>query len=249
MVLKCLGSSSYGNCYLLENDKECLIIEAGISLKEVKKALDFDLSKVVGVIVSHEHGDHAKYIKEYAKAGLEVYMSLGTAENVDADFIKINILKPGYWYQLGEFNITSFRVEHDAAEPYGFIIRHPEMGTLLFASDTEYIKYNFSSLNLNHIVVECNYSQKIIDNRVSTGNTVKSLRDRILLSHMELETCKEFVKVNKTSCLYNVVLIHLSDANSDENMFKKEAQNVVGPGVKVFVADKDKEININILPF
>lgn len=55
MILKCLGSSSKGNCYLLIGDSETLIIEAGIKFKEVKKALDFDLSNVVGCCISHEH--------------------------------------------------------------------------------------------------------------------------------------------------------------------------------------------------
>lgn len=55
MKLKVLGSSSKGNCYLLESDKEVLIIELGISFKEIKKALNFDISKVVGALVTHEH--------------------------------------------------------------------------------------------------------------------------------------------------------------------------------------------------
>jgi len=55
MFLKCLGSSSLGNCYLIHNDSECLIIEAGISFKSVKEYLGHDISKIVGVCVSHEH--------------------------------------------------------------------------------------------------------------------------------------------------------------------------------------------------
>ena len=55
MFIKCLGSSSAGNCYLLEDDNEILILEAGISFKEVKKAIDFRVEKIKGVLVSHEH--------------------------------------------------------------------------------------------------------------------------------------------------------------------------------------------------
>lgn len=55
MYLKCLGSSSSGNCYILENENEALIIEAGINLSEVKKALNFNISKIRGVLISHEH--------------------------------------------------------------------------------------------------------------------------------------------------------------------------------------------------
>ena len=234
MKLRCLGSGSSGNCYLLENERECLVLEAGLPLKEVKIALDFNISKIVGVLASHSHKDHFGYAKEYVSAGINVYT--------------VNNVRKGYWYKIGGFTITPFECVHDV-ECLGFIIQHEEMGTLLFATDTEYIKYNFKNQNLNHIMVECNYSQKIIDNRVSQGDTNKSLRDRVLLSHMELETCKSFIQANKTSSLYNVCLLHLSDGNSDERLFQEEIQAVVGRDVKVTVADKGLEVNLDLFPF
>lgn len=246
MKLRCLGSSSLGNCYLLENERECLVLEAGLPLKEVKKALDFDISKIVGALVTHEHQDHAKYVKEYQKAGIFVAMSDGTAEKIGSDDY---IIRPGYWYRYGNFNITPFPVIHDAAEPLGFIIRHNDIGTLLFASDTEYIKLNFRKLQLNHIMIECNYSQKIIDDRMHQGQTVKSLRDRVLQSHMELETCKEFIRQNRTEMLDNIILLHLSDGNSNQKQFIQEIQEVAGQSVRIYAADKGLTINLDIIPF
>ena len=70
MELKILGSSSKGNGYVLEADNEALIIEAGVKLLEAKKAVGFNISKVVGCIVTHQHNDHAGYVQEYAKAGV-----------------------------------------------------------------------------------------------------------------------------------------------------------------------------------
>lgn len=55
MKLKVLGSGSSGNCYILENDAEALIIEAGLPFMEVKKVLNFNVRKVQGVVISHEH--------------------------------------------------------------------------------------------------------------------------------------------------------------------------------------------------
>ena len=250
MNLKCLGSSSLGNCYLLENESECLIIEAGIPFKEVKKALDFNTSKIVGVLISHEHGDHFKYVKDYLIAGIPIMSSQGTWSTLPYEVeISDKVMRSGYWYQLGNFTITPFQVIHDAAEPFGFIIRHPDIGALLFATDTEYIKQNFAKLKANHILIECNYSQEIIDGRVYSGSTDKGLRDRVLQSHMELETCKEFIGVNKTVNLDNVVLLHLSDGNSNARLFTEEIQSVVGPNVMVTVADKGITVNLDILPF
>lgn len=250
MQLKCLGSNSSGNCYLLENKEECLVLEAGLPFKEVKKALGFNISKIVGVIVTHEHGDHFKYAGDYLKAGIPIMTSQGTWSTFPYDVeISEKVMRSGYWYQLENFNITPFPVVHDAVEPFGFIIRHPDIGTLLFASDTEYIKQTFKNLYLNHIMIECNYSQKIIDSRVHSRETDLGLRNRVLQSHMELETCKDFIEVNKSCKLDNVILLHLSDGNSDEKLFKEEIQSVVGRNVIVTVADKGVTLDLNILPF
>ena len=67
MKLKVLGSGSSGNCYILENDTEALIIEVGVPFKDVKVALNFDIKKIKAVIVTHEHGDHRRYWYEYVR--------------------------------------------------------------------------------------------------------------------------------------------------------------------------------------
>ena len=61
-----LGSSSKGNCYLLEYKNQVLILDAGVSFKEVQKALNFNIEKVVGVLITHEHMDHLKYATDFA---------------------------------------------------------------------------------------------------------------------------------------------------------------------------------------
>lgn len=247
MKFRCLGSGSSGNCYLLEDERECLIIEAGLPFKEVKKAIDFEVGKIVSVVGSHVHNDHFGYTHEYLKAGIPVYASEQTHSAIKDERIQ-RIINPGYWYQMGGFNVTPFHCVHDV-ECYGFIIRHEKIGTMLFATDTEYIKQNFKALKLNHIMIECNYSQKIIDSRVNQGDTDKGLRDRVLQSHMELETCKSFIQANKTSSLYNVCLLHLSDGNSGQRVFQNEVKQVVGAGTEVFVADKGLEIVLDLCPF
>ncbi|HXS59018.1 MAG TPA: MBL fold metallo-hydrolase, partial [Hanamia sp.] len=78
MILKVLGSSSAGNCYLLENEKETLIIEAGLRFDEIKRGLKYNLRKVCGCLVSHEHGDHCKGAKDMLNAGITIFASEGT---------------------------------------------------------------------------------------------------------------------------------------------------------------------------
>ena len=81
MELIVLGSSSDGNCYILQNGVEALILECGVAISEVKKAVDFNISKIAGALVSHEHGDHAKYIDDFLQSRIPVYASEGTIKN------------------------------------------------------------------------------------------------------------------------------------------------------------------------
>lgn len=216
MKLTCLGSGSAGNCYLLHNKTECLVIEAGIAFKEVKKALDFNISKIVGVVVSHEHGDHAKYLHEYIKVGIPVMApSMGHITGALSA-----ISKP--------FAVRTFPLVHDAPCT-GFLIEHPEVGRLLFATDTEYIRYKFK--NLNHIMIECNYSKDLLRESYYEG-----LQDRIKLTHMELDTCKDFIRANESHDLRTVCLMHLSDRTSNETVFQKEVQELVE--CPVYMANK-----------
>lgn len=241
-----MASGSKANCYILQNDEEVIILEAGIPFLEVKKFLDFDISKIKCVVATHEHQDHSKHIHEYAKAGIPIITSAGTIEKLN---LSVPEYRSGYWYQFGGFNITPFRVEHDCAEPFGFLIRHDEIGTMLFATDTQYIRYDFSNLRINHIMIECNYSDEIIKQNVAEGRLNESLKNRIIKSHMSLNTCKDFVINNSSSALDNVVLLHLSDGNSNEKEFQKEISKVIGTGTNVFIADKGLSVDLNIVPW
>lgn len=224
MKLKCLGSGSSGNCYMLESDSEVLVIEAGIPFMEVKKALDFNISKIVGVVISHSHGDHAKYAGEYEKAGIPVFRPY------ESDMEK-QVRK------YGDFVIKSFPLVHDVP-CCGFLIWHSDMGYLLYASDTEYVKYRFR--NLNHILVECNYSKSLVSEDAVN-------RSHILTGHMELQTVLDFLKANKNPELRNVVLLHMSSNNADPMEFITEAEKVVR--CPVYAAEKGLEVNLNLMPF
>lgn len=240
MKLKCLGSSSAGNCYILEYDKEALIIEAGIPLKEVKKALNFNISKIVGVIVSHAHKDHSGYISDYMKAGIEGYTSDETQEYLEISTGEYTrSLMPNKAYKIGNFTVQAFELIHDV-HCLGFYIKHEEIGKLLFITDTELVIQNFKSLNVNHILIEANYSNETIDK-------TKPNYEHVLTGHMELETTLNFLEKNKTPNLENAVLIHLSESNSNSDMFLNRAKEVVS--CNCFIANKGLEVELKLVPF
>jgi len=234
MILKILGSSSAGNCYILENDTEALIIEAGVNPKEVKKALDFNISKVIGVIVSHEHGDHAKYIRDFALLGITVYMPNDSKKYEWVQPIDVYPWTCGFTRDIGNFHITTFENVH-SVPCYGFYIQHPDIGNLVFATDTEYIKYRFK--DINHLLVEANYSKELLKN-----DSIN--RDHVITGHMELQTTLDFIHANDNSNLNTVCLLHLSDKNSDSAMFSQLTKDIV-PYADVYIADAGMEIELN----
>ena len=246
MRLKVLGSGSSGNCFLLENDSECLVLEAGVDFKEVLKALDFNISKVAGCLVSHEHKDHSKYIKQFIQSGIKIYMSAGTAEVIKIKSHYINTVPAGKAFKIGNYNIIAFKVQHDAVEPFGFYINHNETGNILFATDTYYISNRFK--DLNNILIECNYDSDILQKNIQNGVLSQALKNRIIRSHMELQTCIDCLKANDTRQVCNVVLIHLSDINSNAEDFKRKIQNIM-PFSDVYIAEKGLDVEFNKYKF
>lgn len=244
MELKVLGSCSRGNCYILESGTEALILEAGIPPKRVKVALGFNLSKVVGCLVTHEHGDHAKHAHDLGRLGITVYASRGTVEAIGATH-RTEVLAPRVRHRLGGFTVLPFPVEHDVREPYGYLIHHEEAGNVLFATDTYYLRYTFAGLN--NILLEANYALDILDEGVRRGTVHAAQRQRVLTSHMDIETCKEVLRANDLSAVNSIVLIHLSDSNSDADRFRREVAELTGK--RVHIATPGLVLPFNKTPF
>ncbi len=246
MKFQVLGSSSKGNCYVIYNDDEAIVIEAGIKLIEVKKALDFKISRIQGVLVSHEHGDHSKYVKEYLECGLSVFMSIGTSEGLNLKGIeKPVIVQAGNQYEIGGFKVRPFDVIHDAKEPLGYLINHAESGNILFLTDTHYSKYKFR--DLNHIVIEANYDSKIVERNIIEGKMPIAMLKRLQKSHMSIDTCIQLLHDNDLKNVNNIVLIHLSDGNSNAQEFKNKV--IQATGICTEVAEKDMIIPFNFQSF
>lgn len=238
MVLHVLGSSSKGNCYILSNEKESLIIEAGIKPSDVKEALNFDFSKVSGLLMTHEHGDHAKYMGLLMSYGIDIYASSGTHNAlVGYGWNRRPIIEANELYEIGGFKVKPFNVSHDVSEPLGFIIEHEDFGKLLFCTDSKTLPYKFSGLD--HILIEANYAFDLIPKH--------AIRDRVFQNHMEIGTTIHFLKNNDLTNVKNIVLLHLSDSNSNEVVFKQRVENIYTGNV--FVAKKGLEIELSNEPF
>ena len=250
MKLTILGSSSSGNCYILKaNSGQTLIVECGIPMAKIKTALRFDTRHCAGILISHEHGDHAGYVKQALKTSIPVFMSAGTKEAIEekglTGIFKPKVIEPLKAYLIGEFKILPFPVEHDARQPFGYLIEHPESGRILFATDTYYLPAVFPGLS--NIMIECNYDRGILDHNIEEGLIPTKLRDRIVQSHMEFDECVKALRANDLSMVNNILLIHLSSSNSDPDYFKEKIHEVTGKNV--MVATPGATIDFNKYPF
>lgn len=226
MKIKVIGSGSSGNCYRVSDGKTSLLLEAGLPIKKIKEGCDFDLSSISGCLISHEHGDHASGVKGIMAAGVDVWMSLGTANALEISSYRLHTLThtdSGYLtFNIGTFSVTPFKTHHDAAEPvFYLLISTVTHERLLFVTDTYYIDYTFKGLT--HIMIEANYSA---DALADADNDFR--RSRLRRSHMSIENCIEMLKANDLSQAREIWLIHLSTSNGDSEEFKRRVQEATG---------------------
>ena len=247
MNLKVLGSSSKGNCYLLQTETDTLILECGVKYKEIQKALNFNFSKVCACLVTHEHKDHSKSIKELTLAGIDCYMSMGTLKTMES--LNTHRLMPvisGMQFDVGDFTILPFDTEHDCEQPLGYLIYYKPTGErILFATDTYYLKNKFNKLN--YVLVECNFCKDTLDENIKAGYIAQEMKNRLLESHFSLEHVKEFLSANDLRHARKIVLLHLSDANSDAERMVDEIQKLTG--IDTEIADAGKNIEMEMYPF
>ena len=235
--IKTFGSSSKGNCYLLTEGGSSLLIEAGVNPSKLK----IPWAQVDGILLTHEHQDHGKYINQVLKrCGANVASTKGTLDALDVpDHRRIELdnndeTSFNTKNKACAWEIEAFDVEHDATDPVGFVIITPMGKVILFATDTYYIRYRFTYVNI--AMIECNYDLVRLEQRFQLGHIDKRQYSRILRSHFALDHVIKFFNANNSwqGNLEEVHLLHLSDRNSDAEYFRQEIAKVTG--VPVYIA-------------
>ena len=187
--------------------------------------------------------DHSRSLKDFKSMGIPVF----------APYEKF---EPHFYTKIyGEFDVKDFpltttdnRWTHTNADGsecpcYGFLITHPEMGRMLYVTDTNLIKWKFKGIN--HILLGTNYDKDL----VNVDNQSKA--NHVFRGHLSIDTACEFVKSNNSNDLQNVIMCHLSSENADSDSFiekmKKVAKNA---NVDVAVAGKSWDLkNPSECPF
>ena len=241
MELTVFGSNSAGNMYLLENDNEALLIEAGMRFVNIKRKLGNNISKISGCVITHAHHDHGGYVLDVLKAGINVYTSQGTIDKMRVDSHRLKPVQANEMFTCGNFKIIPFDVAHDCKEPYGYYINHPETGNILFVTDTFYIPNLFKGMS--HVIIEANFDKNIIQENFETGKIHLKVYERVHRSHMEIKTVCEFLKASDLSQVNNILLIHLSESNSNAKEFKSKIEGLTGK--QTHIASKGLSINLS----
>lgn len=236
--IRTVGSSSSGNCYIIECTTEegfveKLILEAGIRFKTVQKALNYDLSGISGCCISHCHGDHAGFAAQMAEKRIVMYSTQGTIDAIkrtkaDIRYVYMTKKTP---YNIGLFRVMAFETEHDAPDPCGFLIDCPDGNRIVFATDTYYLKYNFPNVTI--FMMECNYDEETLQQNIKMGIVHPSVGERVRRSHMSIRQCITTLKANDLSRTKGIILIHLSHDNSHVEDFKRRVQEATGRMVYV----------------
>lgn len=224
MKMKAIASGSNGNCIYINGGNTHILIDAGISCKRITAELKntgVDPKEISAVMITHEHTDHTSGLKIFLKHyGCPLYGTKDTLEEIaDAD-LKAEIpetcyspIVPGETFTVGDLEISTVHVLHDAADPVAYRIRCGDE-TLAVMTDTgnytpeivEFLK------GVDGILLESNHDIRMLE----IGSYPYSLKRRILSDHGHLSNERAGELLNKILHpeLKFVLLGHLSEENN-----------------------------------
>ncbi|PWG00506.1 MBL fold metallo-hydrolase [Levilactobacillus bambusae] len=193
MRVSVLASGSTGNACYIETDQERILVDAGLSGKKIEglmASIGRTMNDVDSLLVTHEHSDHRKSVgilaRRYPK--LNVYANKGTWDAMAPRIGKVsleqeNLFAPGTVQTLGDIDVESFAVSHDAAEPQFYALHHHNK-TFVILTDTGQVTDHMEGVisDADGYLVECNHDIQMLEN----GDYSWSLQQRIMSDHGHL---------------------------------------------------------------
>lgn len=218
-----INSGSNGNCYYVGNSHEAVLVDAGISCREIERRMTrmgLSMQRVKAVFISHEHSDHIKGVEVLSKKHrLPVYITQKTCRsgnlNINAELVNdFNSHQP---ITIGKLAVTAFSKHHDAADPYSFVISNNDLTVGVF-TDLGHACENVISYfkKCNAAFLECNYDEAMLN----TGHYPPHLKFRIKSSkgHLSNAQALELFTKHGHSKLSHLFLSHLSKDNNDPQL-------------------------------
>lgn len=219
------GSGSSGNCSCLFDEDGGLMIDAGVGVRRLKKAFsDYGLSiaRVHNILITHDHADHIQAVGRLSERQcLPVYASqlvhTGITENRYArkkvPAAMRHDIEPGVSFKLGRFEITPFRVPHDAHDNMGYLIGHDGVNFCLM-TDVGHVTEEMGRMiaQADYLVIEANHDEEML----RTGPYPQVLKARITCGtgHLSNRLCGEALTKYLTPRTRHIWLCHLSQENN-----------------------------------
>ena len=235
LAFGCLASGSSGNSYIVRSETTDILVDAGLSGKKIADRLK--LFGVDGypdsVLITHEHSDHVQGLPVLMKKGVRVYASEGTAEAISSGEDCLCRIKPGDSFRIGDIEVTSFSVSHDAADPVAFSFFR-EGARITIITDTGYVTedcFRFMK-KADILVLESNHDESML----RIGRYPWFLKQRILGSegHLSNEAAAQAVArmlaedvMSGERKYRKLLLAHLSKENNFPQMAVATMNNVL----------------------
>lgn len=257
MHITILGSGSAGNCTLIETDTTKLLVDAGLSGRQIAQRLALigrNLDQVSGVVLTHEHSDHTRGLGVLCRSrALPVYANRLTAEAVSTDpewqgrvRISWRLFSTGVSFEVGDLLVDSFSVPHDAQDPVGYVIRHPNSGISVgvltdLGHATKLVTERMRAMDV--LVVEANHDVKLLQDDAARP---WALKQRIMSRHGHLSNDAAATLTSEVACdkLRHVFLAHLSrDCNRPElaqQAVEEKLRKIGARHITIAVASQDK---------
>jgi phosphoribosyl 1,2-cyclic phosphodiesterase len=248
LFITSLNSGSNGNCYYIGNDREAILVDAGISCKETEKRmqrLGLSMSKVKAIFISHEHTDHIKGVQVISKKyQLPVYITDDTLLHGGLSLNEQVVLsfKAYVPIQIGDIVVTAFPKFHDAAEPHSFIVACNDIKIGVFTDIGAPCEHLISHFKQCHAAfLEANYDEAMLAN----GSYPYYLKKRISGGHGHLSNKQalDLFKAHKPAFMTHLLLSHLSKDNNNPalvlDLFNQHAGNT-----RIIVASRHEETAI-----
>ncbi|MCF8721859.1 MBL fold metallo-hydrolase [Nitrospina gracilis] len=242
-----LSSGSKGNALFVESDRACILIDNGLSLRELKMrmaAVERNVTDLDAVFLTHEHSDHIRGMKLLLnKHGIPVYATKGTfdgARRHHDPFEKAQCIAREDEVAVGDLRIESFPTPHDAAESVAYVVR---CGSLKLGhatdlgSSTPTVEARLKGMDV--LLIEANHDPDMLIN----GSYPWSLKKRVAseTGHLSNQTCGEMLSVLNHDKLQKVVLMHLSEKNNRPELALNHAHRALAASpVPVEVARQDR---------
>ncbi|OKL40597.1 MBL fold metallo-hydrolase [Pontibacter flavimaris] len=240
-----LNSGSNGNCYYIGNDREAVLVDAGISCRETEKRmkrLGLPMGKVKAIFVSHEHSDHIKGIPVLArKYKLPVYITPGTLYNCRLDFAGVEVLhfEAHETIQVGRIEVKAFPKLHDARDPHSFVVSCQEVRVGVFTDIGAPCDHVIAHFQQCHAVfLEANYDEGLLEK----GHYPYYLKNRIRggRGHLSNRQALSLFTGYKPGFMSHVLLSHLSKDNNCPKLVK-DLFTLHADGTEVVVASRFEE--------